>query len=452
MTALWIALNVWRVWEVVASQKMQAGGTNPVMAGVAGRLMLLDGFVQRNGGAMAKLPLGAGNVGGIAIKTLKDSMAPHDVEALTELALLQFAQKDDRAAKQSLDDALSAVKDDKKHPRLVALVQAVHTIYLDPALPDHVDTTALDPLHNWYHMAALRKLAVRQKDTAQLKALDSQESAAEWDTVSVMGVGAVLLLAEVLIGIAVLLFLFPLRRFVELRQQEPEAAPTWHWGMGWAAFVMWEFIQVLVSGIVLVIRLRHGGALSIGTLVVMQGLIYLFSVIAILVLVVGKHWERLKQLGLQAVRPFRLLFIGWLGYCAALPIIVAVGYILQQFLKHEPQSDNPVFGLFNSPLTTADRWMLILLVGVVGPIFEEFLFRGVLYSSFRQVMTPLKAMALSAFLFSAIHVDPGAFLPIFVLGFVMAWLFEKTGSLLPNCIIHMMQNTTTTLVALFLLS
>jgi membrane protease YdiL (CAAX protease family) len=137
---------------------------------------------------------------------------------------------------------------------------------------------------------------------------------------------------------------------------------------------------------------------------------------------------------------------------AALPIVVVAGVVMQQFLKHTPTSTNPVFGLFEQPPSGFQLMGLFLLVGVVGPAFEELLFRGVLLSSFRQVMGPAPAIFLSAAIFSIVHGDLPGLVPIFILGSVMGYIFNKTGSLVPSFVMHSLQNSATFLFVVFLVT
>jgi hypothetical protein len=74
------------------------------------------------------------------------------------------------------------------------------------------------------------------------------------------------------------------------------------------------------------------------------------------------------------------------------------------------------------------------------------LFRGFLYTSLRWKFGPFLSMLISAILFAAVHMDPGAFAQLFVLGFVFAFVMERTRSLIPSMVAHCMWNTGTFIV------
>lgn len=105
-------------------------------------------------------------------------------------------------------------------------------------------------------------------------------------------------------------------------------------------------------------------------------------------------------------------------------------------------------------------WIFSIAAIAVAPaVCEETLFRGLLTPVFRRALGSVLAIALSAALFAAIHVDG---LPegtgvryvyyrvpfAFVLGLLLARLRIDTGSLWPSMIAHATLNTTTFLVVL----
>ena len=86
---------------------------------------------------------------------------------------------------------------------------------------------------------------------------------------------------------------------------------------------------------------------------------------------------------------------------------------------------------------------VLITVGVIAPIAEEMIFRGVLYSWFRSRFNIPLAIFLNAGLFGLIHF--GYPLPLMALvalmGAVFAWSFERTGSLWVPIVLHIGQNS-----------
>ncbi len=82
----------------------------------------------------------------------------------------------------------------------------------------------------------------------------------------------------------------------------------------------------------------------------------------------------------------------------------------------------------------------LLLGAMVAPIAEEVFFRGFLFAGFRQRFPFWIAAWGSGLIFAVVHLVPGAILPIAVLGFLLAWLREQTGSIWPSIVMHALNN------------
>lgn len=83
---------------------------------------------------------------------------------------------------------------------------------------------------------------------------------------------------------------------------------------------------------------------------------------------------------------------------------------------------------------------LVLFVfgwGVFSPIAEEIFFRGFLYSALRRRLRAVVAVPASAAAFALIHPLGEPMLAAFVLGMVVATVYEYSGSLLPPVMAHM---------------
>ena len=86
------------------------------------------------------------------------------------------------------------------------------------------------------------------------------------------------------------------------------------------------------------------------------------------------------------------------------------------------------------------RQIKTFLVIGLGPFIEEIFFRGFVYGALKHRFGIRKAIFLSALFFSFLHTNPMGFFPILVLGLLLAYLYEKTGSLIPSITVHMLHN------------
>ena len=79
---------------------------------------------------------------------------------------------------------------------------------------------------------------------------------------------------------------------------------------------------------------------------------------------------------------------------------------------------------------------LALLGGVVAPIKEEMIFRGLIYPPLRQAVGRGKGMLLTGLFFATLHFDIVRFLPLLIGGVVLAWLYERSSSIWPAVVAH----------------
>ncbi|BFU91654.1 MAG: hypothetical protein NTAFB01_28410 [Nitrospira sp.] len=78
---------------------------------------------------------------------------------------------------------------------------------------------------------------------------------------------------------------------------------------------------------------------------------------------------------------------------------------------------------------------------IFAPIFEELAFRGLLFAMLRRRFAFLPAALISASVFALAHgYSPVGFLSVFWSGFLWAWIYERTGSLIPGMVAHAMNN------------
>lgn len=86
--------------------------------------------------------------------------------------------------------------------------------------------------------------------------------------------------------------------------------------------------------------------------------------------------------------------------------------------------------------------IIVLLAVVVAPIAEETFFRGFLFTGIGKRYGYGWGAVLSALFFAVAHVmQPGALLPIFILGLLLAWLYIRTGSIWTCILAHLAYNS-----------
>ena len=78
---------------------------------------------------------------------------------------------------------------------------------------------------------------------------------------------------------------------------------------------------------------------------------------------------------------------------------------------------------------------------MVAPFVEEVFFRGFVFSGLIKKWDWKGAAFVSAALFAVAHVVPTSLLPIFILGWIFAFLYKISGSIWPAILMHMLTNT-----------
>jgi membrane protease YdiL (CAAX protease family) len=87
---------------------------------------------------------------------------------------------------------------------------------------------------------------------------------------------------------------------------------------------------------------------------------------------------------------------------------------------------------------SANIWIPLLAV-VAAPIFEEFIFRGLIFGGLRRSLDALPAIVASAAVFAIVH-PPASMIPVFGLGLCAALAFDRTKVLLAPMIAHGIYN------------
>lgn len=83
---------------------------------------------------------------------------------------------------------------------------------------------------------------------------------------------------------------------------------------------------------------------------------------------------------------------------------------------------------------------------IAAPVCEEIVFRGYFYAASKKFAGPWMAGICSALVFAAAHGSMAALLPLFVFGCVLAFIYEKTGSLWAPVAVHFCFNGATVIV------
>lgn len=82
----------------------------------------------------------------------------------------------------------------------------------------------------------------------------------------------------------------------------------------------------------------------------------------------------------------------------------------------------------------------VISAGIIAPILEEIVFRGILFRNYRASLGAWPAIILSAVIFGLMHYNLVQFVYAFLLGIFFAYLVEKTGELWTCILAHITAN------------
>lgn len=122
-----------------------------------------------------------------------------------------------------------------------------------------------------------------------------------------------------------------------------------------------------------------------------------------------------------------------------IPVALAASYAISAV--HQRLVDPPPQDIVEQfPRTVAGGVLFVLIAVVFAPLFEEVFFRGFVHRGLRNSWGWWPAALTSATLFSLVHFQITVFVPIFVLGVGLAWVYERTGSLWTSIAMHAVFN------------
>lgn len=127
------------------------------------------------------------------------------------------------------------------------------------------------------------------------------------------------------------------------------------------------------------------------------------------------------------------------GSCGAL--ISLSNWIPEEFLDSNSALER---------IVTPSTWIWVLLIaGILGPIFEEIMCRGVLIGGLLKIKCPVwTAIILSGIIFGALHGMIIKFVGCTIFGIITGWLYCRTRSLIPGIVMHIINNSALTVFLL----
>lgn len=129
------------------------------------------------------------------------------------------------------------------------------------------------------------------------------------------------------------------------------------------------------------------------------------------------------------------------------PFTLSLGPAMEPLTAWIPMPD-AIQQLFAELMTK--NMPMFLLIAVVAPVCEEWLFRGIILKGLLTRYSPLKAIVWSAVIFAVIHLNPWQGIPAFIIGLILGWLYWHTRSLRYCIFVHAVNNAASFVFSVFL--
>ena len=115
---------------------------------------------------------------------------------------------------------------------------------------------------------------------------------------------------------------------------------------------------------------------------------------------------------------------------------------------------NIIIFRINSIINITDRYnnlnnerllFSILSSGILGPIIEELIFRGIVYNRLKEITNIKASMIISTIIFALFHFELSQIFYAFLMGYLFVNVYEYYGTLKASIIAHMSANIVVTL-------
>jgi membrane protease YdiL (CAAX protease family) len=128
-------------------------------------------------------------------------------------------------------------------------------------------------------------------------------------------------------------------------------------------------------------------------------------------------------------------FLVWMG------VFLLLGFGIEALSRFSPAFHTDFMDRMLS--STTDLFWLVLGVGIMAPLFEEFLLRGLLFGSLRYMVDEHAAVALTAGVFALMHLqyEWTIMLLIVPIGVVLGYARSRSGSIWVPVLLHILNNT-----------
>jgi membrane protease YdiL (CAAX protease family) len=256
--------------------------------------------------------------------------------------------------------------------------------------------------------------------------------------------------AEILIAAAVLVLGLGVSAWVFLPAlQGPEAARRY---LGSHRLAFGSLVVVVLVNLVLTVPIapfiRASGGLTTGTFLIAALSTQIPMLLVIYLRLIAPGALAWRELGLRPLALDRIVRLGLTGGLIGIVLSAIVTALLSQIGLRPNQLDQFQFMRTETPIIFG---LILVTAAISAPFAEELFFRGFLFGLYQRTQPLWVAYLVPGVIFAALHLEPGRMnltqmaglgIGIFLLGMLLTWLYQRSGSLYPGMLAHAVNNAT----------
>jgi CAAX protease family protein len=214
----------------------------------------------------------------------------------------------------------------------------------------------------------------------------------------------------------------------------PREFPPSNWGPSGAILgAVSAIVAGLVFGLPALLFVEDGNITTAGNIVAQLGLVLGFVLVPLFVTRTHGATSLRESLQRLGVRRFEPSAFKWMAAAVGAYLLSAALYSV---LILEPEQEDIAESFGPVPVQ-------VLLIVFAAACAEELCFRGLLFGGLRERLPRFVAALIAGGIFGLLHASTGisAVPPLIAFGFILCLLYEKTGSIVPGILLHMLNNS-----------
>ncbi len=162
---------------------------------------------------------------------------------------------------------------------------------------------------------------------------------------------------------------------------------------------------------------------------------------------VTRQGDGLRSFGIRSSQLNGLMARGVLGLVCTIPLVLGIGVLMaaisELWIGERPQIAHQMLDQVVQSHSPEAIFLMMISAGIIAPVIEEVIYRGLLQSALLNLSAVHRrwsVILVAASWFTLMHygaVEWQGMPSLFVMGVILGWLYERTGSLWPSIVLHM---------------